>query len=175
MFPRKPAETAPFNTAFFPQQVILVTVGENMLPMGYWTVISKQPFRFLICMGVGNHSLMLLKKYKEAAIHFMPWGERQRVVIAGYMSGRDVNKAEALGFSLRPAEKLQHTRIVDGAEAIFETVVFMELMNISREFAPFVLDVVHVHGNLEPTERQPIFYLSQEDFGTLGERWHYEK
>jgi flavin reductase (DIM6/NTAB) family NADH-FMN oxidoreductase RutF len=73
------------------------------MPMGYWTVISKDPFRFLICMQVGNHSLTLLKKYKEAALHFMPWSERQRVVDAGQISGRDVDKAAKLGFDLYPA------------------------------------------------------------------------
>lgn len=50
----------------------------------------------------------------------------------------------------------------------------MELMNISREFAPFVLDVVYVHGNLEPANRQPILFLSLEDFVTSGEHWRYE-
>jgi len=34
-----PAEL--FNTKFFPQHVTLVTVADNMIPMGYWTVISK--------------------------------------------------------------------------------------------------------------------------------------
>lgn len=168
-------KTAQFSTKFFPLHLVLLTVGENMMPMGYWTVISKEPFRFLISMGVGNHSLTLLKKYKEAALHFMPWSERERVVRAGYLSGRDVNKAETLGYSLRPAERLQHTRLVEGADAIFEAIVFRELTNLSREFVPFVLDVVYVHGALQPLEREPILFQSLEDFATLGERWHYQK
>jgi len=64
--------TAPFNTKFFPQHVLLLSTGENMMPMGYWTVISKEPFRFLICMQLGNYSLGLLREYKEAALHFSP-------------------------------------------------------------------------------------------------------
>lgn len=174
MFPPK-IQTAPFSAAFFPQHIILVTVADNLLPMGYWTVISKDPFRVLICMGVGNYSLGLLKKYKEAALHFMPWSARQQVVAAGYLSGRNVSKAEQLGFSLKPAEKLKHTRLVEGADTIFETVLFMELANISREFVPCVMDVVATHGNLPPTKRQPIFYLSQEDFTTCTETWQYVK
>ena len=59
-------ETARFDTRFFPQHIALLTVAENLMPMGYWTVISKDPFQFLICMQVGNLSLTLLKKYKEA-------------------------------------------------------------------------------------------------------------
>lgn len=166
---------AKFVSSFFPQQIMLVSVGENILPMGYWTVISKDPFRFLICMQVGNHSLSLLRKYKEAALHFFPWSERERVVKAGYVSGRNVNKAQMLGFELITAQRLQHTRLVVGAECIFETVFNRELMNISREFAPCVMDVVATHGEIKPVERKPILYLSMEDFATTGETWTYDK
>lgn len=174
MYPSQP-QTAAFSSVFFPQQVALITVGDNLLPMGYWTVVSKEPFRVLLLMGVGNHSLGLLKKHKEAAMHFMPWSERERVVRAGYLSGRNVNKAETLGFTLLPAEKLKTTRLVAGAEGILELVVNRELLNISREFAPFIMDVVAVHGDISPDQRHPILYLSQESFATLGERWEYKK
>lgn len=175
MRPSKYPQTAPFTSHFFPLHLSLITIGDNLFPLGYWTIISKEPFRFLISMGVGNYSLQLLKKYKEAAIHFMPWGERDRVVQAGYLSGRDVNKAQALGFELIPAAVLQHTKIIQGADSVFETTVHMELMNLSREFLPFVLNVVHVHSHGDPMEHQPILFYSQEEFATTGDRWTYEK
>jgi flavin reductase (DIM6/NTAB) family NADH-FMN oxidoreductase RutF len=172
---RNQTPTAKFNARFFPQHIALLSVGENLMPMGYWTVISKEPFRFLICMQVGNHSLILLKKFKEAALHFMPWSERQRVVATGHHSGRDMHKAEKFGFRLIPAEKLEHTRLVAGADVTYELVIHRELMNLSREFALFAMDVVATHGELNPTQRQPIIYLSLDDFATLGEKWVYEK
>lgn len=176
MLPRTGPPNAPFEAKYFPLHLALLTVGENMLPIGNWMVISKDPFRFLIAMSVGNHSLTLLKKYKEAALHFMPWQERERVVRAGHLSGRSVNKAEKLGFQLYPAQVLKHTSLVKGADNIFELTLHMELMaNLSREFALFVMNVVMVHGDLSPNQRLPILYLSQEDFATLGERWTYEK
>jgi flavin reductase (DIM6/NTAB) family NADH-FMN oxidoreductase RutF len=169
------ADTAPFSTSFFPLHLGLLSVGENIMPIGYWTVISKNPFRFLISMGVGNHSLILLKKYKEAALHFMPWNDRERVVQAGHLSGRDVNKAQKLGYQLYPAEKLQHTKLVQGADSVFEMIVHMELLNLSHEFVPFVMDVVATHDTLKPKERQPILYLSLDDFSTSGEQWEFNK
>ena len=168
-------KTARFDTRFFPQQIALLTVAENLMPMGYWTVVSKDPFRFLICMQVGNHSLTLLKKYKEAALHFMPWSERQRVADAGQISGRDVDKADKLGFDLYPAEELEHTRLVRGADAAYELVLNRELMRLSREFAIFVMDVIATHGEINPTDHQPILFLSLDDFATLGERWEHKK
>lgn len=167
--------TAPFKSAFFPLHLALLTVGENMMPIGYWTIISKKPFRILLSVGVGNHSLVLLKKYKEAALHFMPWSERERVVRAGYLSGRDVNKAELLGFKLTPAEVLEHTRLVEGADSSLEMVVYRELMHVSTEFLPFIMDVVAVHGHINPIERDPILFLSEDHFASLGERWEYER
>lgn len=59
--------SAAFNTKFFPQHLALLATGENFMPMGYWTVISKDPFRFLICMQLGNFSLELIRRNKEAA------------------------------------------------------------------------------------------------------------
>lgn len=64
--------TAPFNTKFFPQHVTLLSTGHNLTPMGYWTVISKDPFRFLICMQLGNYSLGLIRENRETALHFFP-------------------------------------------------------------------------------------------------------
>jgi flavin reductase (DIM6/NTAB) family NADH-FMN oxidoreductase RutF len=167
-----PSQNEPFAAKFFPLHLALLTVGDNMMPMGYWTVVSKDPFRFLISMGVGNHSLTLLKEYQEAALHFMPWSERERVVRSGWLSGRDMNKAERLGFRLLPADELEHTSLVDGADTIFELKVFKELSELSREFVPFVLDVVAIHGS---RHRDPILFLSRKDFATLGERWKYQK
>jgi flavin reductase (DIM6/NTAB) family NADH-FMN oxidoreductase RutF len=173
MFIEPAQPSAPFNAQFFPQHVLLITVGENMMPMGYWTVISKEPFRFLICMQLGNYTLELLRKYQEAALHFMPWNDRERVVRAGHLSGRDGPKAPRLGFNLLPAEKLQHTKLVEGADVVFETMVLQELKGLSHEFAPFVLDVVATQGSISLLKREPILFFSQKDFGTVGERWKY--
>ena len=118
MFVDATPDTAPFNTKFFPQHVLLLSTGSNMMPMGYWTVISKEPFRFLVCMQLGNYSLGFLRKHREAALHFFPWSEREVVVKAGYISGRDGSKADRLGFHLLPAEVLTHTKLVEGRQRL---------------------------------------------------------
>ena len=164
-----------FNVRFFPQHVMLVTVGENMMPLGYWTVVSKDPFRFLICMQFGNHSLGLLRKYREAALHFMPWTAREQVVRAGYISGQHGHKASRLGFELRPAQTLTHTQIVTEADCYFETVLNQELEGISTEFALCILDVTASGGKVNPDQRDPIFFLSGKNFATVGERWKFQQ
>ena len=105
----------------------------------------------------------------------MPWSERQRVVDAGHISGRDGDKAAKLGFDLYPAEQLKQTRLVRGAGATYELVLNRELMRLSREFAIFVMDVVAAHDEFNPTDHQPILFLSLDDFATLGQRWEHKK
>lgn len=168
-------ESVPYNTQYFPLHLAFLTVGENMMPIAHWMVISKEPFRFLIAMQLGNHSLTLLRKYQEAAVHFMPWSDRERVVRAGYMSGGFTNKAERLGYQLLPAQALKATKLVEGAEAIFETVVFKELQGISHEFAPFVMDVVAFHGQVDGDNQQPILFMKEYHFATTQEKWRFQR
>ena len=80
-----------------------------------------------------------------------------------------------MGFELLPAKKLQHTKLVTGADGIFEMVVFQELDGQSREFAIYVFDIIVTHGKYRPADRQPILYLSLKDFATLNETWKYQK
>lgn len=175
MVTKPTTDPVPYNTQYFPLHLAFLTVGENMMPIAHWMVISKEPFRFLIAMQLGNHSLTLLRKYQEAAIHFMPWRDRDRVVRAGYMSGDFTNKAERLGFTLTSADKLQHTKLVEGADIIFETTVLQEIPGISHEFAPFVLNVVAVHGQVDAAERDPILFMKEYEFATTGEEWRFRR
>jgi hypothetical protein len=77
-------------------------------------------------MKLGNYRLSLIRKYKEAALHFFSWRDRSRVVKAGHISRRDGSKAERLGFNLVPAQKWLHTRLVEGCDSAYETVVYHE-------------------------------------------------
>lgn len=105
----------------------------------------------------------------------MPWRDRDRVVRAGYMSGDFTNKAVRLGFILIPAHKLEYTMLVEGADIVFETTVLQEIPSISHEFAPFVLDVVAVHGQVDASERDPILFMKEYEFATTGEEWRFRR
>lgn len=95
-----PEQSTPHATEFvynfFPVHLSLLSVGENMMPLGYWTLISREPFRMMISMSVSNYTLTLLRKYREAVLHFFPWRMREMVVRAGHMTGRESNKKEIL-------------------------------------------------------------------------------
>jgi len=80
-----------------------------------------------------------------------------------------------LGFKLLPTKKLQYTKLVDGADGIFEMVMYKELDGLSREFAIYVFDIIVTHGKYRSVDRQPIMYLSLKDFATLSETWKYQK
>jgi len=127
------APSADFAYNFFPVHLSLLSCGENMMPLGYWTFISREPFRLLISMSVSNYTLTLLRKYRKAMLHFLPWRMREMVVRAGHMTGRDSNKADRIGFILKPAEKLQYTKLVAGFEVAYEMVVWKELEGLATD------------------------------------------
>jgi ferredoxin len=44
MLPQTRPPNAPFDAKYFPLHLALLSVSENMFPIGNWTVISKDPF-----------------------------------------------------------------------------------------------------------------------------------
>jgi flavin reductase (DIM6/NTAB) family NADH-FMN oxidoreductase RutF len=159
-----------YYSGFYPMHLGLLSVADNVMPIAWWTPISKEPFRFLLAIDRRNHSLALLREHREAVLHFFPFAERERVVRAGYRSGRRGGKAARLGLTLRPAEKLATTRVVDGADAAFELTVACELAEPAGDHVPFLCDVVHVHRGRRPAHGAPLLFLGWRDFATLGER-----
>ncbi|MEP0805371.1 MAG: flavin reductase [Chloroflexota bacterium] len=166
----------PYSTGCFPLHLAVLSCGENFHPLGYWTVVGKEPFRFLISEGLGNHTLKLLRAHQEAALHFFPWSAREWVVRAGYISGRDVNKAGRLNVRLTAGEQLQATKLIEGFENAYECRVLTELKGISSDHAQFVLEVIAAHENVTAEKRDPILFFSQQSFINLrGERWTFRR
>lgn len=164
------------STGYFPLQLAVISCGENFHPVGYWTVISKEPLRFLISIGNGNHTLGLIRKIGEVGLHFFGWEHREWIVRSGYISGRDIKKAERFNLQLLPADKMETTRLVPGYENAFECKVLTELKGISADHAQFVLDVLFVHENTPAEKRNPILFFSQKNFTTIGkEQWLFRK
>lgn len=167
---------APYSTGCFPLNLALLSCGENFHPLGYWTIVSKEPFRFLVSIGLGNYTLGLLRNHQECALHFFPWHAREWIVRAGYISGRDVKKAQRLSVDLLPAERLQVTRLVAGYENAYECTVLTELRDVSADHAQFVLNVVAAHENIPVEKRDPILFFTQKNFINLrGEQWTFRR
>jgi flavin reductase (DIM6/NTAB) family NADH-FMN oxidoreductase RutF len=165
--------TAEYQASFYPKHLALLAVGKNVMPLAWWTPISKEPFRLLIAMDRRNHTLDLLRTYREAVLHLMPWRERNRVIHAGHTSGRAVNKAQTLGFHFEPAHRLQHTGIVDGAYSAFELTVLSEMDDPEADHVAFVFEVVAIHTAQHPRDGEPILFLGGRDYATLGKRWQF--
>jgi len=159
-----------YYSGFYPMHLGLLTVGDNLMPIAWWTPVSKEPFRFLLAMDRRNYSLELLRELGEAALHFLPFAERERVVRAGYLSGRRIRKAERLGFRLEPARVLARTRIVAEVAPIFELRTVAEIAEPPGDHVPFIGEVVAIHRGNRPATGEPLLFLGYRDFATLGPR-----
>ncbi|MBU6281429.1 flavin reductase [bacterium] len=159
-----------YFSGFYPMHLALLVVGDNPMPIAWWTPVSREPFRFLLAMDRRNWSLGLLREKREAALHFFDFADAERVVRAGHASGARVDKAERLGLVMRPAERLASARIVEGARCAFELAVVRELDEPEGDHVPFVCDVVHVHRGERSENVEPILFLGFHDFATVGPR-----
>jgi flavin reductase (DIM6/NTAB) family NADH-FMN oxidoreductase RutF len=160
-----------YTSWFYPMHLALLAVGENFIPIAWWTPISKTPFRFLFAVDKKNYTLALLREKGEAALCFLAWEERAWIVQAGYLSGRQVSKSQQLGISLRPARHLATTKLPEHSLAVFELRVHE--LPLDGDHVVFTGDVIHAEGEAEAKER-PILFLGFRDFATLGERWRFE-
>lgn len=65
------------------------------------------------------------------------------------------------------------TRMVEGANHVFEIVVRQELIGLTREFVPIAMDMLSLGGEARMIDRLPILFLSDKYFAILGESWRY--
>ncbi|MFN4070211.1 MAG: flavin reductase family protein [Thermus caldifontis] len=161
---------APYRSFFYPMHLALLSVGENFMPLAWWTPVSKEPFRFLFAMDRKNHTLSLLRELEEAALSFLPWEEREWVVRSGYLSGRRVRKADRLGVALRKARRLERTWVPEKALAVYEMKV--QEWPLEGDHALFLGNVVYVEGSPKAKGR-PILFLGFRDYATTGETWRF--
>ncbi len=169
--PRGGGQPSPrYRASFYPMRLGLLCVGQNFMPIAWWTPVSKHPFRFLLAVDRKNYSLKLLRENGEAALCFLPWEERTWVVQAGYLTGRRCSKAERLGVRLRPAHALEFTFVPEHATAVYEMRV-EELLS-DGDHALFFGNVLHAEG-CPGGKMSPILFMGFRDFATLGRTWRW--
>ncbi len=164
------ARGARYYSGFYPMHLGLLAVATNVMPIAWWTPISKEPFRFLLAIDRKNHSLDLIREHREAVLHFLPFDRRASVIRAGYVSGRRTRKTDRLGFHTRASETLRDTVVIEGADAAFELTLASEIERPLGDHVPFVFDVTHVHRGRRPANGHPLLFLGYRDFATLGDR-----
>ncbi len=161
---------ATYFSGFYPMHLGLMAVADNVFPIAWCTPVSKEPFRFLAAVDRRNFSLELLRREREAVLHYFPFAERERVVRAGYLSGRRGGKAKRLGFELGPAQVVTRAPLVAGATCAFELRLERELEAPEGDHVLFLFDCVHVHRGSRPAQGEPLLFLGYRDFSTLGPR-----
>lgn len=158
-----------YYSGFYPMHLGLLSVATNLFPVAWWTPLSKQPFRLLVAVDRRNYSLELVRQHGEAALHFFPYTERQRIIRAGYLSGRSYTRLQS-----HPGHAPCSDAHTSGCRRDLRDDVRRELADSDGDHAPFIFDVVYVHRGTRPCDRlSPLLFLGFRDFATLGERWRF--
>lgn len=113
-----------------PRQVVLITARhaghDNVWPMDWHIPLSIEPKLYCIASSKTSYGAEMVRASGAFIVHFVPAAWEDMIFKLGSMSGRDVNKFDALKLSVTPGATVDAPRIA-GALGLLECVVTNEI------------------------------------------------
>ncbi len=108
----------------YPEPVVLVTSGDirtraNVMAVGWYTLVSSEPWMFLIGVDTGAFTHDLIRKYREFTVAFPSESMSRSVHFAGTVHGHRRDKIREAQLAIQPATQIRAPLIAD-AVANFE-------------------------------------------------------
>jgi flavin reductase (DIM6/NTAB) family NADH-FMN oxidoreductase RutF len=149
----------PFEQAMirkYPEAISLVIVRDrkgkfNPIPLGWVTMVSREPPMVAISVGLTRYSLEEIRHRREFVLAFPPSTMGKEILYYGTTSGRDVDKLAETPIRTQPATQIDGV-ILSDAVANFECLVVSELT--TGDHVLFVADVVASHANEDESVRR---------------------
>ena len=126
--------------------VVLVTTRDNIITVALVHRFSYNPFMLGIGISYRRHSCKLIEEEKEFVVNIATCEHLEQVKLCGKLSGRDVDKFQATGFTKVPGKMVESSMIAECPVSMECKVV--EQMNL-KERAWFIGDVAAVHAEDE--------------------------
>lgn len=123
--------------------VVLVTTRDNIITVGLVHRFSYNPFMLGIGISYRRHSHKLIEEEREFVVNIPTSEHLEQVKLCGRLSGRDVDKFQATGFTKVPGKMVKSSMIAECPVSIECKVI--EQLNL-KERAWFIGDVVAVHA-----------------------------
>ncbi len=145
-----------------PRPTVLLTCADNIMPLSWHTPISKEPFRYAICVRDENYSHELLLKHREFALNFLDHSFVQAHQITGAIHGRGVNKFKESGLS---EKKGANATLIEEAYMIYECCV-IDVLNYG-DHDVFIADVNLIH-NKQNKDVSPTLFMGRGAYETIS-------
>ena len=126
--------------------VVLVTTRDNIITVALVHRFSYDPFMLGVGISYRRHSYKLIEEEKEFVVNIPTSEHLEQVKLCGKLSGRDVDKFQATGFTKVPGEMVESSMIAECPVSMECKVV--KQINL-KERAWFIGDVAAVYAEDE--------------------------
>ena len=146
--------------------VVLVTTRDNIITVGLVHRFSYNPFTLGIGIAYRRYSYQLIEVEKEFIVNIPTSDHLEQVKLCGKLSGRDVDKFQATGFT-KVVGKMVKSSMIEECPVSIECKAVQELK--LKERAWFIGEVVAVHAEDNYDVSQSLL-CDRQSYLLMGER-----
>ena len=157
----------------FPQTVVVIGVGKNLMPAAWHTPISASPPLYGILISPKRHTFDLLTDSNGFTVNFLMHSNADLVAKLGSTSGRDIDKLSRFNITVRNAET------VDGVIMSIGYGAYECRKHVLHEYGDHFLlvgQVLSIHINKELLQAEylidekkvsPVLYFGKDRYITI--------
>jgi flavin reductase (DIM6/NTAB) family NADH-FMN oxidoreductase RutF len=146
--------------------VVLVTTRDNIITVGLVHRFSYNPFTLGIGISHRRYSYQLIQEEREFIVNFPTSDHLEQVRLCGKLSGRNVDKFDATGFTKAPGKMVESSMIQECPVSI-ECKVVQQLKLEERTW--FIGEVVTVHAE-DNYDVSQFLLCDRQSYLLMGER-----
>lgn len=146
--------------------VVLVTTRDNIITVALVHRFSYSPFMLGIGISHRRYSYQLIQAEKEFVVNIPTPDQLEHVRLCGELSGRDVGKFEACGFTKAPG-KVVASSVIEECPVSIECKVVQQVELKERTW--FIGEVVAVHAEDNYDASQSLL-CDRRSYLLIGER-----
>lgn len=144
----------------------LLTCAENIMPLSWHMPISKEPFRYAICVRDENYSYELLHKHREFALNFLDYSFVESYHKTGEIHGQGIDKLAQSGLTKKIATTI-HSALIEESYMIYECSI-IDILNYG-DHDIFIADV-NIIFNTKDTEVSPTLFMGRGYYETSSKK-----
>lgn len=147
-----------------PRPTVLLTCADNIMPLSWHMPISKEPFRYAICVRDENYSYDLLHKHREFALNFLDYSYVEAHQKTGSLHGKGINKFKESGLSKKSGMSIS-SKLIKEAYMIYECSV-IDILNYG-DHDVFIANV-NIILNKQDKEVSPTLFMGRGVYETTS-------